>query len=134
MAAVPITIMGDRRPMVAKSDVDRRQSEILDSLKGVLAKVEEVAIQGRENGNELKMLRRELGLDGAHGRIPQIESSVIKLEVRMDNMKLVLDQIEDDRHFQRGKVWTITAVIAFLASSGGVVLVEYVLHALKVIH
>jgi hypothetical protein len=44
------------------------QTQILEQLTELKGKVEESLQQGRENGNELKMLRRELGLDGQHGR------------------------------------------------------------------
>ena len=44
-------------------------------LKG---KVEESLQQGRENGNDLKMLRRELGLDGQHGRLPIVEATLLE--------------------------------------------------------
>jgi hypothetical protein len=54
-------------PRTKPSDALTIQAQILEQLTEVKGKVEESLEQGRENGNELKMLRRELGLDGQHG-------------------------------------------------------------------
>ena len=43
--------------------------QILEQLTELKGRVQESLEQGRENGNELKMLRRELGLDGQHGTV-----------------------------------------------------------------
>jgi hypothetical protein len=59
-------------------------AQILEQLAEVKGKVNESLEQGRENGNELKMLRRELGLDGQHGRLPIVEATLIRHEVRME--------------------------------------------------
>ena len=56
------------------------QAQILEQLMELKGKVEESLEQGRENGNELKMLRRELGLDGQHGRLPIVEATLIRHE------------------------------------------------------
>ena len=86
--------------------------------------VAEVANQGKEYAYELKLLRRELGVDGPHGRIPQIESLVKELDLRVDNIKLIVDQMVSEGHFRRGKAWVIATIAALLTSSGVVAIFE----------
>ncbi len=69
-------------------------AQILEQLAEVKGKVDESLEQGRENGNELKMLRRELGLDGQHGRLPIVEATLIRHEVRMEKSEARIDKLE----------------------------------------
>ncbi len=70
------------------------QTQILEQLTEVKGKVEESLQQGRENGNELKMLRRELGLDGQHGRLPIVEAMLVRHEARMEKSDERVDKLE----------------------------------------
>ena len=123
VTVIPIHSMG--RPfMPPQSDVARRQTEILTKLESLSDMVAEVANQGKEYAYELKLLRRELGVDGPHGRIPQIESLVKELDLRVDNIKMIVDQMVSEGHFRRGKAWVIATIAALLTSSGVVAIFE----------
>ena len=69
-------------------------------LKG---KVEESLQQGRENGNDLKMLRRELGLDGQHGRLPIVEATLLRHEARMEKSEERVEGLEISSSEANGK-------------------------------
>lgn len=106
-------------------------NQILEQLAEVKGKVDESLLQGRENGNELKMLRRELGLDGQHGRLPIVEATLIRHEVRMEKSDLRLMVLETGTSEANGKAKLVAATLALLGGGTGgaaIALVAHLLH------
>ena len=124
--------------MPIDSDVKRRQAEILEKMDKMMLKVEavakevgQVATEGRETRNEVNMLRRELGVDGQHGRIPQIEKNQEALDARMKTMQEVfeirlktqqecIDVLQKGNSFTSGVKYAVTFLISAATSSGAV--------------
>ncbi len=97
----------------------RLQAQILEQLTELKGKVEESLQQGRENGNELKMLRREIGLDGQHGRLPIVEQTLLRHEVRMEKNEARVEALEAGRHEASGRTKLLSAALALLGGSAG---------------
>src|SRR5580698_4733383 len=95
------------------------QAQILEQLTEVKGKVEESLEQGRENGNDLKMLRRELGLDGQHGRLPIVEATLIRHEARMEKNEARVDFLETGSSEANGKAKLVATALALLGGSAG---------------
>jgi hypothetical protein len=76
--------------------------EILANIRRMSIQLDEVAEQGRKTGSELVMLRRELGLDGPHGRIPILETNCARQEQRIDKLDERLDALEKREHENTG--------------------------------
>ena len=108
------------------------QTQILEQLTEVKSKVEESLQQGRENGNELKMLRRELGLDGQHGRLPILEALLVRHEARMEKSDERVDQLEADTNEARGKAKLVATSLALLGGGAGGALIAFLAHLLGV--
>ena len=100
------------------------QAQILEQLTEVKGKVEESLQQGRENGNDLKMLRRELGLDGQHGRLPMVEATLLRHEVRMEKGEARLGNLETGSSEANGKAKLVATVLALLGGGAGGALIE----------
>jgi hypothetical protein len=100
------------------------QAQILEQLTEVKGKVEESLQQGRENGNDLKMLRRELGLDGQHGRLPMVEATLLRHEVRMEKSEARLGALETGSSEANGKAKLVATVLALLGGGAGGALIE----------
>jgi hypothetical protein len=107
-------------------------AQILEQLAEVKGKVDESLEQGRENGNELKMLRRELGLDGQHGRLPIVEATLIRHEVRMDKSEARIDKLEIGNSEANGKAKLVATSLALLGGGAGGALIALVAHLLGV--
>ena len=95
------------------------QAQILEQLTEVKGKVEESLQQGRENGNELKMLRRELGLDGQHGRLPIVEAMLVRHEARMDKSDERVEKLEAGNNEANGKAKLVATCLALLGGGAG---------------
>ena len=108
------------------------QAQILEQLTEVKSKVEESLQQGRENGNELKMLRRELGLDGQHGRLPILEAWLVRHETRMEKCDHRVDQLEADTNEARGKAKLVATALALLGGGAGGAMIALLAHLLGV--
>ena len=108
------------------------QTQILEQLREVNGKVEESLEQGRENGNELKMLRRELGLDGQHGRIPIMETTLIRHEARMEKSDARIDKLETAYSEANGKTKLVATSLALLGGGAGGALIALLAHLLGV--
>jgi hypothetical protein len=106
------------------------QARILEQLTEVKGKVEESLQQGRENGNELKMLRRELGLDGQHGRLPIVEATLMRHELRMEKNEARVDQLETGNSEAQGKAKLVAASLALLGGGAGGALIALLAHLL----
>ena len=106
------------------------QAQILEQLTDVKSKVEESLQQGRENGNELKMLRRELGLDGQHGRLPIVETTLIRHETRMEKFELRIDQLETGNNEANGKAKLIATAVALAGGGTGGAVIALMGHLL----
>ena len=102
------------------------QAQILEQLMELKGKVEESLQQGRENGNELKMLRRELGLDGAHGRLPIVEAALVRHEAQMERMDARVIELETGSSEAQGKAKLIGAALALLGGGAGGALISLV--------
>jgi hypothetical protein len=94
--------------------------------------VDESLEQGRENGNELKMLRRELGLDGQHGRLPIVEATLIRHEVRMDKSEARIDKLEIGNSEANGKAKLVATSLALLGGGAGGAMIAVLAHLLGV--
>ena len=108
------------------------QAQILEQLTEVKSKVEESLEQGRENGNELKMLRRELGLDGQHGRLPIMETTLIRHEARMEKCDARIDKLETSYSEANGKAKLVATSFALLGGGAGGALIALLAHLLGV--
>jgi hypothetical protein len=104
------------------------QAQILEQLTEVKGKVEESLQQGRENGHELKMLRRELGLDGQHGRLPIVEATLVRHEARMEKSEARVDALETGTSEANGKAKLVTSAVALLGGGAGGALIALVAH------
>ncbi len=107
-------------------------AQILEQLAEVKGKVDESLEQGRENGNELKMLRRELGLDGQHGRLPIVEATLIRHEVRMDKSEARIDKLEIGNSEANGKAKLVATSLALLGGGAGGAVIAILAHLLGV--
>jgi hypothetical protein len=102
------------------------EAQILEQLTEVKRRVEDSLQQGRENGNELKMLRRELGLDGAHGRLPIVEAALVRHEAQMERMDARVIELETGSSEAQGKAKLIGAALALLGGGAGGALISLV--------
>lgn len=108
------------------------QAQILEQLQELKGKVEESLQQGRENGNDLKMLRRELGLDGQHGRLPIVEATQLRHEVRMEKIETRVGNLEISENEDKGKSKLLHAGAALLSGGAGGALIALVAHLLGI--
>lgn len=106
------------------------QAQILEQLTELKGKVEESLQQGRENGTELKMLRRELGLDGQHGRLPIVEATLIRHEVRMEKWEMRVNELETNHNEAKGKAKLVGTAVALAGGSAGGALIAMMAHLL----
>ena len=104
------------------------QAQILEQLMELKGKVEESLQQGRENGNELKMLRRELGLDGQHGRLPMVEATLLKHETRMEKSEARVEALEIGSSEAKGKAKLLATALALLGGGAGGALIALLAH------
>jgi hypothetical protein len=104
------------------------EAQILEQLTEVKRRVEDSLQQGRENGNELKMLRRELGLDGAHGRLPIVEAGLLRHEAQMERMDARVNDLETGNSEAKGKAKLVAAALALLGGSAGGALISLLAH------
>jgi hypothetical protein len=108
------------------------QAQILEQLTEVKIKVEESLQQGRENGNELKMLRRELGLDGQHGRLPIMEATLLRHEAHMERNDARVNELETGNSEANGKAKLVATSLALLGGGAGGALIALLAHLLGV--
>jgi hypothetical protein len=106
------------------------QAQILEQLMELKGKVEESLQQGRENGSELKMLRRELGLDGQHGRLPIVEATLLRHESRMEKSEARVEELEIDSSEANGKAKLVATALALLGGGAGGALIALLAHLL----
>ena len=104
------------------------QAQILEQLMELKGKVEESLEQGRENGVELKMLRRELGLDGQHGRLPIVEATLIRHELRMEKAEARVEELETDKDEAHGKAKLVVTLVALMGGGAGGTVIALLTH------
>jgi hypothetical protein len=104
------------------------EAQILEQLTELKKRVEDSLQQGRENGNELKMLRRELGLDGAHGRLPIVEAGLVRHEAQMDRMDARVNELETGSSEASGKAKLVATAVALLGGGAGGAVISLVSH------
>jgi hypothetical protein len=104
------------------------QAQILEQLMELKGKVEESLQQGRENGNDLKMLRRELGLDGQHGRLPIVEATLLRHEARMQKSEERVEGLEISSSEANGKAKLMATTLALLGGGAGGALIALLAH------
>jgi hypothetical protein len=104
------------------------QAQILEQLMELKGKVEESLQQGRENGNDLKMLRRELGLDGQHGRLPIVEATLLRHEARMEKSEARVEGLEISSSEANGKAKLMATTLALLGGGAGGALIALLAH------
>lgn len=108
------------------------QTQILEQLTELKNRVEESLEQGRENGHDLKMLRRELGLDGAHGRLPLVEATLMRYEARMDKTDVRVEKLDIGSHEAQGKAKLLATALSLLGGGAGGALTAIMAHLLGV--
>lgn len=96
------------------------EDEMLRKISEVNVKVDQSLKQGSENGEGIRLLRKELGVDGEHGRIPQIERSMATMEIRIDTLQKCVDVLQGGSHFANGVKWVLTFILSVATSSGAV--------------
>jgi hypothetical protein len=106
------------------------QAQILEQLTELKGKVEESLQQGRENGNDLKMLRRELGLDGQHGRLPMVEATLLRHERRMEKNEARVKELETGSNEASGKAKLVATALALMGGGAGGALIALLAHLL----
>ncbi len=106
------------------------QAQILEQLTELKGKVEESLQQGRENGNDLKMLRRELGLDGQHGRLPLVEATLLRHETRMEKNEGRVDALETGSNEAKGKAKMVATTLALVGGGAGGAVIALLAHLL----
>jgi hypothetical protein len=94
--------------------------------------VKEIAILGQANFNELKMLRRELGLDGQHGRLPIMETTLIRHEAQMEKGDARIDKLEMNSSEANGKAKLVATSLALLGGGAGGALIALLAHLIGV--
>lgn len=119
-------------PNAKPSGASNIQARILEQLMELKGKVEESLQQGRENGNDLKMLRRELGLDGQHGRLPIVEATLIRHEARMEKNEARVDGLEAGNSEANGKAKLVATALALLGGGAGGALIALLAHLVGV--
>jgi hypothetical protein len=106
------------------------QDQILEQLTEVKQRLEDSLQQGRENGNELKMLRRELGLDGAHGRLPIVEAALVRHEAQTERMDARMKKLEAVGNEAGGKAKMVGTALALLGGGAGGAVISLLAHLL----
>jgi hypothetical protein len=106
------------------------EAQILEQLTELKRRVEDSLQQGRENGNELKMLRRELGLDGAHGRLPIVEAGLVRHEAQMERIDARVNELETGSSEASGKAKLVATAFALLGGGAGGAVISLVAHLL----
>jgi chromosome segregation ATPase len=107
--------------MVTENAVQRILQELSDlktSLNELKNKSVEIQDQGRENGNEIRSLRKELGLDNGHGRLPVMETTILRIDKRQEVNDKRVDDLESIGSENLGRQRLIGTVLAL--ASGGV--------------
>jgi chromosome segregation ATPase len=107
--------------MVTESSAQRilqELSELKTSLGELRNRTEEIQEQSRENGNEIRLLRIELGLNSEHGRLPVMDKTILQIEKRQEDSNKRVDDLESIRSENQGKQRLIGTVLAL--ASGGV--------------
>jgi hypothetical protein len=107
-------------------------AEILLQLRAVSVEVKEIAVLGQANFNELKMLRRELGLDGQHGRLPIMETTLIRHEAHMEKCDARIDKLEMNSSEANGKAKLVATSLALLGGGAGGALIALLAHLIGV--
>jgi hypothetical protein len=101
---------------------------ILGQLKEIGSKVEESLELSRANNQEIKSLRRELGLEGEHGRLPSVEMELKRITERADRLELRIGAVEVARIETRAKTGLVTTVVGFFSGGLGAAMFVAVLH------
>src|ERR1700742_3381057 len=98
------------------------EERILGELKALNVKIDESVRLGTENGSELRSLRKELGMDGLHGRFPTLEAAIARIDRAQedDNKAAVarLNDLEEQAHQESGRSVFKERMITILTSSG----------------
>jgi hypothetical protein len=115
-------------PHAKRTGTGTIQAQILEQLMELKGKVEESLQQGRENGNDLKMLRRELGLDGQHGRLPIVEATLLRHEARMEKSESRVEDLEISSSEANGKAKLMATALALLGGGAGGALIALLAH------
>jgi hypothetical protein len=115
-------------PSTKRTGSSTIQAQILEQLMELKGKVEESLQQGRENGNDLKMLRRELGLDGQHGRLPIVEATLLRHEARMEKSEERVEGLEISSSEATGKAKLVGTALALLGGGAGGALIALLAH------
>lgn len=142
-----------RRPSTEQQQLlDTYQQQLLTQIAGLTAQMSGVTLQigrmdvkideslttGRDSVNAVKLLRADLGLDGPHGRLPQIERRLSQLEglldSRIEKTDLRIGKLEDADQKERGKRELISAAYSLLGGSMGAAAIGWIAHALGWIH
>ncbi|MGC2403680.1 MAG: hypothetical protein WA510_28065 [Acidobacteriaceae bacterium] len=110
----------------------------MDELKSIGVKIEESVRLGTENGAELRSLRKELGMEGLHGRLPTIEAAIARIDrAQEDDNKLLVarvNSLEELAHQEDGRGRMKERFITILTSSGTVALLGWLAKTMGFLH
>ena len=114
------------------------QRQIFDRMKEIKDGMDESLKLGRANGEAIRTLRAELGVDGVHGRLPQLEQAMARLDRQqeMDHKELIvrIDLLEKSEERSKGKVELKSVAISILTSSASAAAIGWLAKMLGFIH
>jgi len=108
------------------------QREILAKVLEVKEGMDESLKLGRANGEAIRSLRLELGVDGAHGRLPQLEAAIARMDRAQETDHAALlkrvEDLETGESVAQGKKQVVAIIISIVCSSGFAVLAGWLAH------
>jgi chromosome segregation ATPase len=134
-----IAIIPGRGPVIVpRTPHTAFEGRVLDELKTLNVKLEESIGLGKENGAEIRSLRKELGMEGLHGRLPTIEAAIARLDrAQEDDHQQVqqrLDKLEELAHQNSGSNFLKQRLITVASSTGTVALLGWIAKLLGYLH
>lgn len=100
----------------------------------ILIELRELKIQVQALITDGQLLRKELGTDTPHGRLPSIESQMGKLENRATTLEDRLRTLELAETLLSGQRSSLSYVLVLLTGSAGAAIVGVVAHMLGLLH
>lgn len=100
----------------------------------ILIEIRELRIQVAALVTDGQLLRKELGTDGNHGRLPTVEGQLVKLENRTETLEQRLRTLELAETLLTGQRKSLSVVLSLLTGSAGAAIVGVLAHVLGLIH
>jgi hypothetical protein len=100
----------------------------------ILVEIRELRVQVTALVTDGQLLRKELGTDSGHGRLPSLEGQMAKLETRTETLEQRLRTLEMAETLLMGQRKSLSLVWSLLTGSAGAAIVGVVAHVLGFIH